>query len=712
MATEPINIIVTEKGTRVVQRRLGGLAGAATKTAGAVQVMNRALLLIGGTVAIRQLVNLSDAYTNIQNRLRIVTDSTAELVVIQKELLQVSNDTRTSFEANAELFVRTAIATRSLGLSQENLIRFTKALGQATVLSGASAIEATNAIRQLTQGLASGQLRGEEFRSVAEQLPIVLNILADDMGITIGQLRELAFEGRITAEVLVGGMLKAAEDLDRQFKETTPTVGQALTVLRNSTLDLVGAFSTGTGIGREFAEAILGLAGNIGLVARILATGGIALAIGLITTKVIALTVAIAANPLGALITGATLAISALVAFSDQISLTSDGAADFRDFMVVSFQAIQTIFVNVFSNMTAILQTFTGNLQITASNGEGVLLTFIRVVARAVDAIGGTFKGLKNFIVAAFEDLPRALGNIFVAAFNGILKIVEEAAQGVIDLINPVLTFAGLEPLVAARVGQLKLPFQQNARDLGQAFRDGFVEGVGAESLLDNLVIAAESRAQARLAETELKKFQENEAQRALSEFNAAGQTGEVGPDQSVLAGFKNGLAEIQAEILDFASLTEDAMTNAFGSAEDALVEFVQTGKFNFNDLVSSILADLTRLVARQALVGLLSQFAGGAFGAIGGSTVSSFAGARQFGGDVNANNSVLVGERGPELFTPSVPGTITPAAAPQAPPQVNVSVVNVTDPNDVTSALATPDGEKAILNVIRRNPRALEGVG
>jgi phage-related minor tail protein len=144
------------------------------------------------------------------------------------------------------------------------------------------------------------------------------------------------------------------------------------------------------------------------------------------------------------------------------------------------------------------------------------------------------------------------------------------------------------------------------------------------------------------------------------------------------------------------------------------LVEFATTGEFNFSKLVDSILSDVARLLARQALSGFLGALTGGAFGFEGTAGDFFFGGGKAAGGPVMNDRSYLVGERGPEMFTPSVPGQITPAPqtaammAPQAPPQVNVQVVNVTDPEEVSAALNTPGTQDQIVNVIRRNRQSV----
>ncbi len=716
MASERLIIEVSSRGARVVSGQIGDIGRRAQRSATSVNFLRRALLLVGGTVIVRQLVGLSDEFTNMTNRLRIVTTDTANLTTVQRELLRISNETRTSLSTNAELFTRTSIATRELGLSQRQVITFTQALSQATILSGASAIEANNAIRQLSQGLQSGQLRGEEFRSVAEQLPIVLDILSNDLGVTRGQLRELAFDGQLTADVLVGGLLRAAEDLDQQFRTTVPTIGQALNVLRNNTLQLVGTFSEGTGIGREFASAILFLAQNIDTVARVLAAAGIALIISGITTAVISLTAAIAANPLGALAVGATIAVGALVAFSDQIMLSSTGVADFRDLAIVTFQAFSSVVAVAFDNVTAILGTFGGNFNTVFGGAENRFIQFIRLQAQGLDALVGLFQGVSGAIVAAFANFPRLLADVFLRALNGVLGLVDTFVNSVLSAVNAVTSLTGIE-IDPVTIPRLANNFEDAGNAVAEAFVRGFTEGgVGAEQLLNDLLRAAEARAQERLAETNLRDFQQQQATAQLDVGAAAvDQLGAGGnnPDQSVFAGFRNGIQELNREFNDFASLAESTLVNAFKGAEDAFVDFVTTGEADFGGLVDSILQDLLRLAVRQAILGPLFSFLSGPAGAAGGlaggagGAAGGFAGGFQTGGTVNPGQDFLVGERGPELLSAGSRGaTVTPIQQ-QAPPTINV--INVTDPAEVTSAVNTPEGEEIILNMIRRNPQSVK---
>lgn len=263
MATERIEIIVSERGTRTVRRNIEDIGGGAKGAESAVTLLNRALGLLGGALALDKLIRMADTFTNIQNRLKLVTTGTENLARVTDELFNVANRTRSSYESTAELYTRVAQASKDLGRSQEELLQFTESLNQAVILSGASAEEASAGIIQLSQGIASGALQGDELRSVLEQLPAVADVIAKSLGVTRGELRAMGKEGKITAQVVLDAFKQAREELDGKFAQTVPTIGQSFTVLQNNAMRLWGEFTTGSGIAQGLAQALLLVANNL-----------------------------------------------------------------------------------------------------------------------------------------------------------------------------------------------------------------------------------------------------------------------------------------------------------------------------------------------------------------------------------------------------------------------------------------------------------------
>jgi len=270
-----INVVVdpanARRGSRTVRRELQGVERAADRLRTQIR---RAFAFGAIALAVRQVTNLADSFTNLQNRLRVVTDGQAELTNVTERLLGVSQRTRASFESTVELFARLAINARELGTTQQELVGFTQSINQAILISGASAKEANAALIQLSQGLASGSLRGDELRAVLEQLPVVADVIAQELGVTRGQLRELGAEGEITSEIIISAFQNAREELDQRFQRTIPTLQQSFQILRNSAQVLLGEFNEGAGITRGLATALRELALNLGEVVRVLITAG------------------------------------------------------------------------------------------------------------------------------------------------------------------------------------------------------------------------------------------------------------------------------------------------------------------------------------------------------------------------------------------------------------------------------------------------------
>lgn len=233
-----------------------------------------------------------------------------------------------------------------------------------------------------------------------------------------------------------------------------------------------------------------------------------------------------------------------------------------------------------------------------------------------------------------------------------------------------------------------------------------------AETFLDSVLERAESIALVRRSREAADAADAAAAAQIVGTPSPVGQLGT--PEErfrGAIGGFRDGFAEVQGIIEDFSDQAQATIVNAFGASEDAIVEFVQTGKFNFSGLIDSILADLTRLLFRQALFGLLGAFTGGSSGAssIGGFL---FGGQRQDGGPVSPGRSFLVGERGPELFMPSTNGQIIPNGAfGGSAPQVNITIVNQLDPQEMLATLNTPDGENVIVNAISKKRRTVREV-
>jgi tape measure domain-containing protein len=256
MTTERLDVVIREDGSRVVKRNIEGIGDAAVKT---TDLVKKAFATVVTGAVINQLRQLADQYTNIQNKLRLTTTDQANLNAVFNELQAISTRTRSSLEANAELYAKVSTATKDLGVSQSEVLQFTESLNKAIKISGATASEAEGGLRQLAQGLASGTLRGDELNSVLENLPAVADVISKSLGVTRGELRQLGADGKISANTILTAFREARVELDEKFAKVAPTSAEGFVLLKNQLLETVGALDTALGASSGLGSVLVDL---------------------------------------------------------------------------------------------------------------------------------------------------------------------------------------------------------------------------------------------------------------------------------------------------------------------------------------------------------------------------------------------------------------------------------------------------------------------
>ncbi len=473
--------------------------------------LKNALASLGAYLSARELVRLLDTYTNLNNRLRATGLEARNLTAVYRELLAVANDTRSSFEGSVELYSRLAISSKELGVSQQDLIEFTKSLNQAIILSGASATEAQAGLIQLSQGMASGTLRGDELRSVLEQLPAVADVIAKELGVTRGELRKMGEDGKITAGIILDAFKNARDELEQRFGRTVPTISQSFQVLKNNVVDLIGQMDEATGVSGLISRALLFVAENLEVIAKVAVSaaaglalvGGTAAAINLTTRAVQALTAAIAANPIGFLLVVLTSAITALTLFRDQIKLGTDEVTTLGDLMrafgeVVgeTFSAIWRWAKDTFGPLIQLVRDWVGEVDVS-------VIGILRLVAKGVDTYIGAWIGAINAVIVLFQGLPSALGDLMTRALNVVLGKIGNFVNAAGQLLSTVTEFAGLGTIATVDL-RLTNEHEGAARRLGEgignAFSDGFNRTNYAQDFLERLTTRAQEIGRERAA--------------------------------------------------------------------------------------------------------------------------------------------------------------------------------------------------------------------
>jgi tape measure domain-containing protein len=216
-------------------------------------------------LAAKQIVDfgnkIRDSVKNFQtyeNQLRLITKSSDDLNRVMGLLQKAAVDNRTAFGDTVDLFTKLRISTESLGIAEERVIDVTGKLSKALQLAGADGNTASSVIRQFGQAMASGEVRGDEFRSLVEGLGPALAIMARESGVTVGQLRRMSQAGELTAEAMFK-MLENSKALTAAFADQKPTLDQLETALSDSFDRMLAKIAETSGATRAYESLIKNL---------------------------------------------------------------------------------------------------------------------------------------------------------------------------------------------------------------------------------------------------------------------------------------------------------------------------------------------------------------------------------------------------------------------------------------------------------------------
>ncbi|EXI16306.1 tape measure domain protein [Acinetobacter sp. 723929] len=256
----------------------------ASKSMDSLSVATRALAgHMAGLLTVGSAISKMDTYTGLQNRLKLVTNNQAELNKATEDTFRIAQKTYSAWDSVLQVYQRFSDNAKTLNLTMDDTARLTETVSKAVAISGASAEAADAALVQFGQALASGTLRGEELNSVMEQTPALAKAIAKGMGITVGELRSVAAEGKITSQEIVKALRNVESDVDALFAKTDITIGQSLTLLNNEITKFVGEAGKGSGAAQVLAGSVQTLASNLDLIAD----GALVVGIGYITRAIL-----------------------------------------------------------------------------------------------------------------------------------------------------------------------------------------------------------------------------------------------------------------------------------------------------------------------------------------------------------------------------------------------------------------------------------------
>ena len=657
---------------------------------------------ISAGAVVRQMVGLADTFTNLTSRLGLVVAGTQNLNSVQQDLFAISQQTRNPLEATTDIYTRLARSTQHLGTSQGALLATTSTLSKALIISGGSVQSTSAAMIQLAQGLQSGQLRGQELNSVLEQTPRVAQAIADGLGMTIGQLRSYAEEGKLSADAVIGALIKQKDTIDKEFARMPVTVGQAIQTVNNSIVQFTGNVDKTTNASGSLAKIIKGVADKIdelqtsvkgaepAIVSTIAAItafatsgaviaglGAIAALVGTISAPILAASAAVAG-----LVYGLTYLSTKKFANqqSDALKLVEGLDTRAEDARLMRQRNIVPVITEEDKKRAEKLKSF---LQDLKDKTNDILYGKDYNVLQKARELGGekavatATKELE--IIEAMERAKKRSNE----RNKEYAEINEWVAKTTLQESRERKEQTEREEKAAEKSATYLTKYREDMDIILEQIRiknDGMYR-TAEQQLIENAQLQLKKKLNEQIAiQSKSENLTADEKKKAIEEANAeyarqlklVKQIAEqrAADQKDLVKGVSTGAGKYFEEVSNMAAFTEDATTRALRGMEDALVSMVQTGKLSFRDLANSIIADLIRIQIRQSitapLAGLLSGMTASFTPIVSGgsaysATSADITGRRAQGGNVNSGSSYLVGENGPEIFTPYNSGNITP---------------------------------------------------
>lgn len=222
-----------------------------------------AMAALGIGVTVSELAQQADAYKNLTARIQIAIGEHGNIEKAMDDVIAVSLRTNANLEATGDLYARLTKIGTEMKWPQEQALELTEAINKAVAVGGGSAAANEAALTQLNQALGSGVLRGDEFNSIMEQSPRLSQAMADGLGVTTGELRKMAGEGQLTADVVTKAILSQADTITKEFEKFPLTIGNSIENLKTSWMVYLGELDKTHGISERAANAIKYLAENL-----------------------------------------------------------------------------------------------------------------------------------------------------------------------------------------------------------------------------------------------------------------------------------------------------------------------------------------------------------------------------------------------------------------------------------------------------------------
>lgn len=462
-----IDVETYERKVQQLNSELEQTDGKASAAAGGLGKIGSVLAGFASLSFAKSMLDTADAMQSINAQVRQVVSSESEYLAVQRQLLDVANNTRASLESTANLYVSTSRALKDYGYTQQEILTFTEATNNAMAIGGVQAQQQAAALMQLSQALGSGVLQGDEFKSISEAAPILLDTIAEYMGKSRDEIKKLGSEGQLTADVIFKAISGASEKFGEQAAKMPMTMGQALTVFSNNWQSMVSKLLNDSGAMSGIAAVIKLIADNLNLVVPIVA--GFAVAVAAAVAPTLALNVALLANPFGIVAVAIGAVIGLIAQFGDEIDVFGDGWSNLSDVI----QAVWQIITETIGEAVDTVKSWFGELTAWVDESVGGWsAVFERVMGLISSTIGAyinvyinTFatgwmliKEAANNMPQFFANLGKAIGNVFISAIEWMVNKAVGMINSMIDFANKAASMvgvSGIEKLNNVQMGRM-----------------------------------------------------------------------------------------------------------------------------------------------------------------------------------------------------------------------------------------------------------------
>lgn len=513
-------------------QKVGGVADKATRASGSlINIKSIFLGSLGANIAAAAIAKVGDAlgsvldmaeeYATINARLGLIAGSQNNVIALNREIYESARRSRTAYADMAETVATLSQSAHDAFPDPREATQFAETIQKVMAIGGTKGQAKKNAMIQLTQGLASGQLQGDEFRSIAENAPIIENIIAKTMGVSRGELKKLASEGKITAEVIKKAMTENAAEIEEQFRKLPHTMSDWVTDIQSVAqyafaplFDVINELSNS----EEFRQFIDSIENNIQYIAPIiknvaneisyafkqmLTFGQKAFSFlqehsGIVTVALYAIGAAAAYSAIVFGISTAakvanTIANYALAA--SQWSLNAAIAANPVGLIAVAIIAV----IGAIHLLVMAYDEVTGSTYTTVGVIAGVFGGLFAFLYNGVAYAWNIFIIFANFLLTVFDNPAKAIRNLFGSLWNNIVEFTVSAINTILDVMRKVpflkSLLEGVGPAVAANF-QVKVdsgPLDDykmgpmNVLETASAWQDAGDSGVGK---ISNLLVS------------------------------------------------------------------------------------------------------------------------------------------------------------------------------------------------------------------------------